>query len=224
MCSGTECPILVWQSWAEALKLKFGHAPSWHHSLGCERDERKSHFIKTMFPKLLLFCDVLELGNDEATTWPDKLMQLLPSDLQVLFAGFPCTSASTLNIHSSSEENRNCVENEDLATGGVFAGILKFLEQHGSKLRIIILENVLALAKKGKNGSGSNLDSVFKKLRQHGWWAKVWHFQPRDNGTPASRPRVWLLCVPFFIFQCKGWTEDTLKTLNKKRLILSPDP
>ena len=110
------------------------------------------------------------------------------------------------------------MENEDLATGGVFAGILKFLLQHGSKLRIIILENVLALAKKGKNGSGSNLDSVFKKLRQHGWWAKVWHFQPRDNGTPASRPRVWLLCVPFFIFQCKGWTEDRPK--NKIHIII----
>ena len=130
-----------------------------------------------------MFCDVLDLGEDDAETAPKGIRKAVPKDIMALFAGFPCTSPSIFQIDSSSDENLNCVENGDLATGSVL------LEKHGASLRVVVLESVLVLAKKSKSGT-SNLDVVLRLLWEKGWRAKVWHLQPRDVGTPASRPRV----------------------------------
>ena len=99
-----------------ALRERFGHAPGWRHSLGAEYNEKKRAFCLRMLPNLLSFCDVLDLGKDDAETAPKGIRKAVPKDIMALFAGFPCTSASNLNIHSSSDENLNCVKNGDLAT------------------------------------------------------------------------------------------------------------
>ena len=112
--------------------------------------------------------------------------------------------------YSGTEANRNCVASGELSTGAVFAAIVAFIVMCGPVLQVLILENVYAICKKGKSGR-SNLDSVATLLIGIGWFCCVYHLQPRDFGTPASRPRIWLICFRCTILVSKGVTEASFK-------------
>ena len=112
--------------------------------------------------------------------------------------------------YSGTEANRNCVASGELSTGAVFAAIVAFIVMCGPVLQVLILENVYAFCKKGKSGR-SNLDSVATLLIDIGWFCCVYHLQPRDFGTPASRPRIWLICFRCTILVSKGVTEASFK-------------
>jgi site-specific DNA-cytosine methylase len=132
-----------------------------------------------------------------------EFFEPVPDDLHVVVAGFPCTSASVLNRHSHTDENRSCIARGDLATGSVLRSIVNFIRMRGDHMHCVILENVTALAKEGPDGS-SNLDAVIDALAAIGWWAKCWHLDPRDFGCAVSRPRIWLLCLRLEFIQRQG--------------------
>lgn len=167
-----------------------------------------------MMPDLQIFTDACDLAASEAmaVTGSSRQLARVPDDIGVLFAGFPCKAASSLNIHSGTSRNLQCVSTGDLSTGAVFQSIITFLQQHGKRCQMLVLENVLALAKKGPSGK-SNLDCVVDMLLRAGWWAKAWHLDPRDWGTPASRPRVWIIGLPVATVRTCGLTEEALASL-----------
>ena len=77
---------------------RFGSSSTWSHAFGAEQDKAKQDFILTMFPSLLLFKDVCEMPGDVAKTAPHDEQRKVPNCVRVLFAGFPCTAASNLNM------------------------------------------------------------------------------------------------------------------------------
>ena len=56
-----------------------------------------------MFPSLLLFNDVCEMSEDTAKTAPDDVKKAVPKRVRFLFAGFPCTAASNLNMYPAAK-------------------------------------------------------------------------------------------------------------------------
>ena len=133
-------------------------------------------------------------------------LEPVPDFLDVLVAGFPCTSASILNKHSHSDANRSCVTRGDLATGGVFKGIAEYVRAHGRSLRCLLFENVLGLAREGPDNE-SNLDAVVTMLSDLGWVCQSWHLDPRDFGAATSRPRLWIVCMNIKDIKSRGFTE-----------------
>jgi len=45
LCSGTECPVLAWSAWVEALQEKLGVSPSWRQAMAAECDEKKQAVV-----------------------------------------------------------------------------------------------------------------------------------------------------------------------------------
>lgn len=219
LCSGTECPVLAWSAWMEALQERLGVSPSWCHAMSAESDEKKQDFLLMMMPGVKIFTDACNLGASEAmaVTASSRQLETVPDDIGVLFAGFPCKAASRLNRHSGSSRNLECVSAGDLSTGSVFQSILSFLRLHGKRCQMLVMENVLGLAKKGPDGK-SNLDCVLDMLLQAGWWAKAWHLDPRNWGTPASRLRVWIIGFPVSNVNTSGRTREATALLMQNVL------
>ena len=71
-------------------------------------------------------------------------------DINWFIAVFPCTDVSALNPTAFADAARATILSRDKKTGSVFGHILDYLSQTG--VAFCILENVLALAKTGKNG------------------------------------------------------------------------
>lgn len=195
VCSGTDSPVLAWHAFAAAAEDVLGARLLVNHRYAAERNPAKQEFLRAAFPNLTIFQDATKLDAPVAITREGHYVQVANS-LQHLIAGFPCTSSSKLNPHSTSEANMSCVANADLATGSVFNGIVKNMLQHGSHMQFLVLENVTALAS-CTPGRLSNLDMVVQLLRSElSMVTKVWHLDPRDFGTPQCRPRLWMSCVP----------------------------
>ena len=105
-----QSPRLAWQGFANAVELDLGVALPLEHSFACERDVQKREWIKEMFPNAVIFCDLLDLANEEAATHQGTA-RAVPSDWATVVGGFPCTTASSLNPKSWSMRNRTCIEN-----------------------------------------------------------------------------------------------------------------
>ena len=209
-CSGTDAPVLAWRAFAEAASQHLDISFEVRHLFSCERDEGKASFLGHAFPGVRIFKDVLELGGTQASTYTwgqggDELLQEVPGP-QCLAAGFPCTSLSGLNMHSTTQENRTCVSRGDLAIGSVFAGLVRFLQAHGGSSIFGLLENVLGLATPPRRGGGdSNLMHVKRLMWQElATMTKVWRLDPRDFGTPQSRGRLWMTTIPVSVMDRFG--------------------
>jgi site-specific DNA-cytosine methylase len=186
------------------------------HEFSAECSSEKRSFLRAMLPVSRLFVDVRDLAAAEAsaeTSTGAIQKEAVPEDTDILMAGFPCTSASGLNKYAGTDENRTCVESGTLSTGEIFRAILDYVASRGRHLRVLIFENVLALARKGPKGD-SNLDAVFQALAALGWWAFCFHLDPRDFGTAASRPRLWIVCFRMSAVEAStSLTYESLATL-----------
>ena len=90
--------MLVWCAWSDALRAFWG-SPRCSHDFWAEQDNAKKILILRMFPSLLLFRDVCEMSGDTAKTAPHDHEKEVPKRVRFLFAGFPCTAASNLNMY-----------------------------------------------------------------------------------------------------------------------------
>ena len=141
-CSGTDSPLLVFDSLRSVLQAAVDCQVGISHAFSSEANVDKQAYIRHCFPDLSrLFPDTRVLGNARAHNVCSSSEEVVPA-AHGLVGGFPCTAISRLNPHGHEQANRTCVATGDLSTGSVFKGIADYAARHSSSLRFLILENV----------------------------------------------------------------------------------
>ncbi|KAI8823181.1 uncharacterized protein EV422DRAFT_394885 [Fimicolochytrium jonesii] len=133
MCSGTESPLLALDMVARAVKKRYGVDLRFEHVFSCEIEPFKQAYIERNFAPPLLFRDVCELGDDEATTAYGALREV-PGNVDLLVAGTSCVDFSNLN-----NKKKNIDEMGE--SGRTFKGMLRWVDKH--RPAMVILENVV---------------------------------------------------------------------------------
>ncbi|KAJ3021731.1 hypothetical protein HKX48_007900 [Thoreauomyces humboldtii] len=193
MCSGTESPLLALNLISRAIKDKYNVNLEIEHVFSCEIEPFKQAYIERNFAPPLLFRDVCELGNDEATTAYGALHPV-PGNVDMLIAGTSCVDFSNLN-------NKKKTLTEGGESGKTFRGMLAWVAKH--RPSIVILENV-----QGADWDGSVQPAVEKvKYRvQHASLDTKHYYIPctRNRGylfataeelSEPSYPAIWLNTV-----------------------------
>ena len=194
-CSGTDSPLLSLHALSEALREHLGLnleiKPVW----SCETKTGKREFIKAVWPGATVFKDLHETKSGVATEHSGE--QLEVNEVDMFVAGFPCTSASRLNVHSRSASNLSCIQRKELATGSVFDALVSTVARPkvNRRLKWLALENVTDLVKIAPGGR-SNFDWVCHTIKERlNMITIAWHLTPTDFGCCQRRPRLWMLCV-----------------------------
>ena len=205
-CSGTELPKMVFDSLARVCTSDLSSPLTVESAFAAELSPWKQRFIRQAFPGLpCMFSDARDLGRIEAHDVISGGPVRVPP-AKCLVAGFPCTDLSLLSSHSSSVANRSCILNATLRTGGVYAGLMEYIDAHGhgleAGLESIVFENVVALAspprdqKRGNDCGPTNLQVCLARLAKRGWYGKPWKLTPTLFGVPQCRPRIYITCFP----------------------------
>lgn len=99
---------------------------------------------------------------------------------EVLFGGFPCQDFSSCGHKLGF----------DGARGRLYRCMVDYMRTH--KPKVVVGENVPLLA--GMKG-GSLLDTIVAELTETGYRVKCWMVNCPDYGLPASRKRIFIVCV-----------------------------
>ncbi|KAK4703476.1 hypothetical protein P7C70_g2742, partial [Phenoliferia sp. Uapishka_3] len=132
MCSGTESPLLALGIVSSVIGKVKGQTLEVEHIFSCEIEPFKQAYIERNFSPPLLFRDVTELGDDEATTAYGGLAAV-PGNIDMLVAGTSCVDYSPLNTEKKTIKAGG-------ESGRTFFGMLDYVTRH--KPKIVILENV----------------------------------------------------------------------------------
>ncbi|KAG8977786.1 hypothetical protein FRB90_008682 [Tulasnella sp. 427] len=175
MCSGTESPLLALGLITRALKKDHGVDLQFEHIFSCEIVPWKQAYIERNFKPPLLFRDVTELGNEEATTaYGAKIT--VPIDVDMLIAGTSCVDYSTLNNQKQDIEAKG-------ESGETFRGMMRWVQR--AQPIIVILENVC----------GAPWPKVAKDVEKAGYSASFSRFDTKNYYIPHTRTRVYLFAV-----------------------------
>lgn len=98
----------------------------------------------------------------------------------VLFGGFPCQDFSSCGHKRGFAGER----------GQLYKVMIEYMKLHRPK--VVVGENVPLL--KGMKG-GTLLDTILSELREVGYTVKYWFLNCPDYGLPASRRRIFIICV-----------------------------
>lgn len=180
MCSGTESPLLVLQMLDEALQAKgMGSLPVKHH-FSAEIDATKQAYIERNFRPRILFRDVRELGEENATkaTTAYGAEEPIPGNLDILVAGFVCKDLSSLN------SKRKTVDDQG-ETGDTWRAIYHYAKyfQPG----IVLLENV-----KSTRGVW---DDVVIRWSNIGYEAAWMYCDSKAYYIPQTRERMYMIAI-----------------------------
>jgi len=182
-CSGAEAPIVALGEIAEEIKQKLGKEFSVDHIFSCDILETSRIFITRNFSPTALFGDLVS----RRTIGPCLLRRcprVVPKDLDVYVAGFPCKDFSTLN------HERPCLDGPH---SGVFYGVVRYIAEH--EPRVFVLENVKGLLMK-KHGQPAPIWGVLKQLRAIPHYkVHFWQANTEDFYLPQHRSRVYLVGV-----------------------------
>ena len=218
LCSGTDSPVLVYRAFREALRklhVDFDFQPEF----ACDRDPNARRFMKSMYgrsiKKLFMMCSDVASSTRKA---PDDMKDdcgdsEVPSVMD-LIAGFPCQDVSALL--KSVMNNRSVVRDGTKRTGGVFADIVEYIQEHLEAIESVMLENVLGIMSKSVQEEFSNLDWCVGMLEALGFWTFCFKLDPRQFGMPVARGRIWIIAVKLQTLQRAGMTSSTTDELAKK--------
>ncbi|MBW0476709.1 hypothetical protein O181_016424 [Austropuccinia psidii MF-1] len=176
MCSGTESPLLALGLIAKSVKLLWYKELKIRHVFSCEIEPFKQAYIERNFQPPILFRDVCELGNKEATTAYGAKVSV-PLDVDMLVAGTSCVDYSGLN-------NQKKAIDDGGESGRTFHGMLKWVEK--SRPPIVILENVC----------NAPWPKVKEKFLSIGYDAEFSRFDTKHYYIPHTRTRVYLIATP----------------------------
>lgn len=180
MCSGTESPLLVLQMLDEALRAKgMGSLPVKHH-FSAEIDATKQAYIERNFRPRILFRDVRELGEENATTATTAYGadEPIPGNLDILVAGFVCKDLSSLN------SKRKTVDDQG-ETGDTWRAIYHYAKHF--QPGIVLLENV--------KSTGSVWDDVVIRWSNIGYEAAWMYCDSKAYYIPQTRERMYMIAI-----------------------------
>ena len=219
--------MVVAKAFAAAVSKVFSVESEVEHVLSCERHEQKQMFLQRMFANSFegssmgfLVPETSQLRSGPGSLAFDILHQKtrkLPETGELIF-GFPCQDVSRLN--GNSDAHRTVIKNRSARTGSVLDDILCYVKANlacgdGRHFSGLIMENVLDVAKgpRGVNADTgepwrTNLDYVNKRVEDLGMSMFTFQLDPRQFGIPVSRGRLFMICLPNWMFQEAGITAD----------------
>lgn len=175
MCSGTESPLLALGLISRAVKKIYGKTLEFEHVFSCEIEPFKQAYIERNFQPPILFRDVCELGQDEATTAYGAKVPV-PGNVDVLVAGTSCVDYSNLN-------NKKLDLDDGGESGRTFSGMLSWVTK--TRPPIVILENVC-------NGPWARMA---EKFRAKGYSAHFERLDTKHYYIPHTRQRGYMVCL-----------------------------
>lgn len=195
MCSGTESPLLALDMICQSIKDQHGIALEFEHVFSCEIEPFKQAYIERNFKPPLLFRDVCELGDYEATTAYGALAPV-PGDVDLLVAGTSCVDYSNLNNEKKGIDGGG-------ESGRTFHGMMSWVSNHRPPL--VILENVCS----------APWDRVKDYFKRQGYSAEFLRVDTKLYYIPHTRTRVYLLAVDSrgsnIPMEWKNWISTKLK-------------
>ncbi|TPX64723.1 hypothetical protein SpCBS45565_g05673 [Spizellomyces sp. 'palustris'] len=176
MCSGTESPLLALGQISRSIERHHGIKFEIDHVFSCEIEPFKQAYIERNFSPPILFRDVCELANPEATTAYGSLVKVPNVKVDLLIAGTSCVDYSNLNnkkkgIHAGGESGRT------------FWGMLTWVKTYRPKL--VILENVCG-------ADWTSMQNEFTKIRYR---VTATRFDTKDYYIPHTRTRGYLFAT-----------------------------
>ncbi|KAF9240628.1 hypothetical protein BU15DRAFT_73858 [Melanogaster broomeanus] len=175
MCSGTESPLLALELICQSIKECYDITLEFQHVFSCEIEPFKQAYIERNFKPPLLFRDVCELGDLEATTAYGALAPV-PGDVDLLVAGTSCVDYSNLNNEKKGIDGGG-------ESGRTFHGMMSWVTNHRPPL--VILENVCS----------APWERVKDYFKRQNYSAEFLRVDTKKYYIPHTRTRVYLLAV-----------------------------
>ena len=175
MCSGTESPVLALGMMCKAVRQQTGVNLQMDHVFSCEIEPFKQAYIERNFQPPLLFRDIRELGNEQATTAYGGLATV-PGDCDILVAGTSCVDYSNLNNEKKGLDDGG-------ESGQTFKGMMDWVDR--TQPPVVILENVC----------GAPWDLIVQRWNQHGYLSTHIRVDSKFHYIPHTRTRVYLVAV-----------------------------
>ncbi|KAI6164579.1 hypothetical protein EDD17DRAFT_1561310 [Pisolithus thermaeus] len=179
----------------QSVKDQHSIALEFEHVFSCEIEPFKQAYIERNFKPPLLFRDVCELGDYEATTAYGALAPV-PGDVDLLVAGTSCVDYSNLNNERKGIDGGG-------ESGRTFHGMMSWVSNHRPPL--VILENVCS----------APWDRVKDYFKRQGYSAEFLRVDTKLYYIPHTRTRVYLLAVDSrgsnIPMEWKNWISTKLK-------------
>ncbi|KAF8448928.1 hypothetical protein L210DRAFT_846955 [Boletus edulis BED1] len=196
MCSGTESPLLALELICQSMKEQYSIPLEFEHVFSCEIEPFKQAYIERNFRPPLLFRDVCELGDKEATTAYGALAPV-PGDVDLLVAGTSCVDYSNLNNEKKGIDAGG-------ESGRTFHGMMSWIVNHRPPL--VLLENVCS-------APWSNVKDYFGRQN---YSAEFMRLDTKQFYIPHTRTRVYLLAVDKRLSQLPGeWKNLVMNKLKR---------
>ena len=175
MCSGTESPLLALDKIGVATEREYGAKLAVDHVFSCEIEPFKHAYIERNFAPPILFRDIRELDEDQATTAYGALVDV-PGYCDMLVAGTSCVDYSNLN-------NEQKTINEAGESGQTFRGMMTWVQK--KQPPVVILENVC----------GAPWEEIALAFQAKGYAAHFMRVDTKRYYIPHTRTRVYLFAT-----------------------------
>ncbi|CAK0837664.1 unnamed protein product [Prorocentrum cordatum] len=183
-CAGAEAPLLALREICTTLGQSHGIEVGVDHLFSCDVNYASREFIARNTQPAALFGDLLARDVISHCLLAEA-PRMVPSDMDIYVAGFPCKDFSMLN-HA-----RPCLEGPNAA---IYEGVVRYIQQH--RPRAFILENVSGLLIKKKDQAEKPVDVVMRTLRAiPGYQVRGWKVNTVEYWLPQNRKRVYIVGV-----------------------------
>jgi site-specific DNA-cytosine methylase len=179
MCSGTESPLIAINLLAAELK-RLGIPFQYNQLFAAEIVPFKQAFIERNHHPPIIFRDINELsieGQTKATTAYGGYAEI-PTNPDILVAGFSCVDFSALNINKPRLHLKSGGE-----SGNTFSAMHRYCELHHPLL--VILENVI----------GAPWPDLVISMEAIGYMCVVTKLDTKEFYIPHTRERKYMLCI-----------------------------
>lgn len=182
-CAGAEAPVFALREISRELAESMGLRLRVDHRFACDVGYASREFIARNCLPAALFCDLLA-RDTTSHCLRAEMPRVVPSNLDVYVAGFPCKDFSMLNRHRPGLEGPNA---------GIFHGVVHYIRRH--EPRTYVLENVWGLTL-GRNGQEAPIHEVMRTLRAipH-YQVRGWRVNTQDFHLPQNRKRIYIVGV-----------------------------
>ncbi|KAG6381702.1 hypothetical protein JVT61DRAFT_303 [Boletus reticuloceps] len=192
----TQSPLLALELICQSMKEQYSIPLEFEHVFSCEIEPFKQAYIERNFRPPLLFRDVCELGNMEATTAYGALAPV-PGDVDLLVAGTSCVDYSNLNNEKKGIDAGG-------ESGRTFHGMMSWIVNHRPPL--VLLENVCS-------APWSNVKDYFERQN---YSAEFMRLDTKQFYIPHTRTRVYLLAVDKRLSQLPGEWKNLVTNKLKR--------
>ncbi|CAE7255640.1 hpaIIM, partial [Symbiodinium sp. KB8] len=182
-CSGAEAPWFALQLILKELEHQLGWKLRLEHLFACDIEPVSQVFVAQNTRPHALFENLRNRGEMGHCLIADAPV-VVPNDLDIYVAGFPCKDFSMLN------SNRPCLEGPHAET---FHGVVNYIRQH--KPATYVLENVVGLLSK-KDGDDAPISDIMGILRAVPHYVvRYWRVNSLDYHLPQNRARVYIVGI-----------------------------